>query len=87
MKFIVRKDQPNKYVAPAGSTVTIVNQDNVDDVYFDTDPGVLMTVAEGTAPANGTKIAKNGGQLQWPSWRGPVYFRTASAGVFLYVNN
>ena len=60
-----------------GSTVTFVNQ-SAQDVYFDRDPNRLNKTLAGAVP-DGTLLAKNGGQLQWPGFPGVVWFRSAVA--------
>ncbi len=60
----------------AGSTITLVNQ-SATDVYFARDPERLNASATGAVPA-GMKLAKTGGQLQYPNFPGVLWFRAAA---------
>jgi hypothetical protein len=72
---------PTDYAVPVrrapGATVTFINQSAVD-VYFDRDPNRLNSVKTGDTP-DGTKLAANGGQLQWAQFPGTLWFRAAAA--------
>jgi hypothetical protein len=61
----------------AGITITFVNQSTTTDVYFDRQEERLDRTVTGSVP-NGTQLAKNGGQLQWPNFPGVLWFRAAS---------
>jgi hypothetical protein len=61
---------------PAGITITFVNQ-SATDVYFDREEGRLLKTVAGAVP-DGTLLAKNGGQLQWPNFPGVLWFRAAT---------
>ena len=60
----------------AGITITFVNQ-SATDVYFDRQEERLDRTLAGSVP-DGTLLAKNGGQLQWPNFPGVLWFRAAS---------
>jgi hypothetical protein len=60
----------------AGITITLVNQ-SATDVYLDRAPDRLNASVTGAVPA-GIKLAKTGGQLQWPNFPGVLWFRAAT---------
>ncbi len=60
----------------AGITITLVNQ-SATDVYLDRAPDRLNASVKGAVPA-GIKLAKTGGQLQWPNFPGVLWFRAAT---------
>ena len=58
-----------------GVQVTLVNQSAVD-VYMDKEPNRLNTTQPGTPPSC-TKIAANGGQVQFQPYEREMWFRAA----------
>jgi len=58
-----------------GSTITFVNQDAANDLYFSSDRGQLISPSFLTAP-QGVKLAKGGSVLQWPNFPGVVWVRS-----------
>lgn len=60
-----------------GITITFVNQSATVDVYFDRQEERLNRTLDGAVP-DGTLLAKNGGQLQWPNFPGLLWFRAQS---------
>ena len=85
-KLICKTDRVVKVDRPKGRTVTFVNNDAANDVYFDTDPAVLLgaNVLAGGTPA-GTPLVHNGGQLQVADWSEPLYFRAKVDGTAIDV--
>ena len=81
-KLICKNDRVVKVERPRGATVTLINNDAANDVYFDTDPNVLLgaAVLPGSAPA-GTKLVHGGGQLQVANFDKPLYFRSTVDGT------
>lgn len=88
---------PNRFVghdrsrriafSKAGSTIVLVNQDNVSDVYiFQTEEeGLNIPFSSAGVPqlngaTFGTKLAANGGQLNWTEYKGELW-AIASGGV------
>lgn len=71
---------------PKGDTVTFINNDAANDVYFDTDFNTLLgaAVLAGGTP-KGTKLAHGGGQLQVANWSQPLYFRSVVDGTEVQV--
>ena len=61
------------------SGVLVVNQNNVSDVYVDHEPSLLNSVVATGTPAEGTKVAKNGGQVQFTAYTGVLYCRADGA--------
>lgn len=73
--FQVLKTQARAVRRKQGSTVTFVNQSTTTDVYFDRQEERLNRAAPGGTP-DGTKLSKNGGQLQYPDFPGVLWFRS-----------
>lgn len=85
----VGTDRPRRVAfSPPGKTSVLVNQDNVSDVYIANTEEELMnvpyTVGTGapklTGNSFGTKLAANGGQLNWTEYTGQLW-ALASGGV------
>lgn len=76
-KFRVSDVQAVAIRRAAGITVTFVNQSTVD-VYLDKSQERLNRTLVGAVP-QGTLLAKNGGQLQWPNFPGVLWSRAATA--------
>lgn len=72
----VTSDIPRAIRRQPGATVTFVNQ-TATDVYFDNDWGRIAQGLQGSVPT-GTKIAANGGQVQWSAYPGVMYVRSAT---------
>jgi hypothetical protein len=65
---------------PQGSTITFVNQDAANDMWFSGDRNELLGNGWLTNP-QGLKVAKGGTVLQWPNFPGVVWVRsTADSG-------
>lgn len=75
MQFIVGATQATPLRRRQGSNVTLVNQGAVD-VYCDENPNRLNSTVTGAVPS-GTEIAAGGGQLQYSSYPGVLWFRAA----------
>lgn len=84
--LICKSDRVVSVDRPKGSTVTFINNDAANDVYFDTDANTLLggAVLAGGVPF-GTKLAHNGGQLQVANWSSRLYFRAVVDGTAIQV--
>jgi hypothetical protein len=60
-----------------GSNTLFVNQSAVD-VYIDDEGKRLNATVQGVVPS-GTKVAANGGQVNWSSYSGVIYARAVTA--------
>ena len=67
--------QPVPIRRPQGSTVTFVNQDAANDLWFSADRNELAGGNFLTAQ-QGLKVAKGGTVLQWPNFPGVVWCRS-----------
>ena len=63
------------YRGEKGDGVLIVNQENVSDVYIDDAASDLNRTSASATPTEGTKVAKNGGQVQFTSKTGLIWGR------------
>lgn len=75
--LLVSSDVAVRIRRNAGSSVTFINQSNVD-VYFDIEPMRLNSTAPGVTP-NGTKLAANGGEKEVDNFPGSMWFRAVSS--------
>jgi hypothetical protein len=76
----VPTDIPRAIRRKAGANITFINQLATDDIYFDNDYGRLAAAVAGSVgTANGTLIAKSGGQVQFSAYPGVVYVRSNTA--------
>jgi len=84
-QLICKTDRVVKVDRTRGTTVTFVNNDAANDVFFDTDPArLLANVLSGSTPS-GTKLSHGGGQLQVANWSDPLYFRAVVDGTIIDV--
>lgn len=85
-KLIVKNDRVVRVSRQKGSTVTFVNNDAANDVYFDSDPNLLLgnNVLAGGVP-NGTKLSHGGGQLQVANFASDLFFRAVVDGTVIDV--
>lgn len=74
-KILIPIDKAIAVRRKAGSTITFLNKDAANSVYYSREEDQLNTVAAGAVP-EGTEM-KAGDQLQWPSFPGTVWFRAA----------
>lgn len=82
-KLICKTDRVVRVSRNKGETVTFINNDAANDVYFDTDASVLLAqVLPGGIP-NGTKLSKGGGQLQVANWSTDLFFRAVVDGTLV----
>lgn len=86
MQLICKNDRVIILDLPKGSTVTIINNDAANDVYFDGDAARLLASLAGNVPS-GTKLAHGGGQLQVANWNNPLYFRAVVDGTSVDVQS
>lgn len=66
------------FAGEKGAGVLIVNEENVSDVYISAEAAELNTTKASGTPS-GTKVAKNGGQVQFTAYAGKVYARADGA--------
>lgn len=75
-KFNVDDGNANALRRKAGIAVTLINQSAVD-VYMSRESAQLNATPKGSVP-KGMKLAAAGGQLQWPTFPGELWFRAVS---------
>lgn len=84
--LIVKNDRVVRVSRPTGETVTFVNNDAANDVWFDTDANRLLGagILAGSARA-GTKLVHGGGQLQVANWKTDLFFIAQVDGTIVDV--
>lgn len=84
--LICKNDRVVRVSRGKGATVTFVNNDAANDVYFDSDANTLLgnNVLPGGIPS-GAKLGKAGGQLQVANWDKDLYFRSVVDGTTILV--